>query len=101
MVSRDFQLRKAVGDPGATDISKFLKDAHKQGKQIWYFTAPESVPIEVIQKHAIPMDRVQKGQPILTHDGDDYGVGFEATSSSHSIKVVIPGADGARYEMRK
>ncbi|KAH8880390.1 hypothetical protein GQ53DRAFT_602061, partial [Thozetella sp. PMI_491] len=76
----------------------FLKDAQKQGKQIWYFTAPESVPIEVVQEHVIPLDRAEKGQPILTHNGDDYGVGFD-TSTSTSIKVVIPSKDGADYEL--
>jgi hypothetical protein len=57
------------------------------------------VPIEVIQKHAIPLDKIHAGKPILAYDGAEYTGRFEQPVN-HAIKVLIPGAAGANYETR-
>lgn len=94
--SQGFQLRKADDDLDAALIAKEFKKLKSEGKQIWYFTAPKSVPIEVIQKHAIPLDKIQSGQPIFSHDGAGYGAQFE--EMSQTIKVMIPARSGNKYE---
>ncbi|KAL2256132.1 hypothetical protein VTK26DRAFT_2140 [Humicola hyalothermophila] len=97
IITQGFQLRKAEEDVDATAVAQVLKKAKAEGKQIWYFTTPKSVPIEVIQKHAIPLDKIQAGEPIFSHGGGDYTAYFEEPIN-HSIKVIVPGKTGSKYE---
>jgi hypothetical protein len=101
VVSNEFHLRKAEDGTNAADVAKFFTEAQKEGKQIWYFTAPASIPIEVVEKLEIPLERAQKGQSILSHNGDDYGVAFEDAATSRAIKLLIPSKAGGQYHMRK
>jgi hypothetical protein len=55
----------------------------------------------VVEKLEIPLDRAQKGQSILSHNGDDYGVAFEDASTARTIKLVIPNKNGDQYRMSK
>jgi hypothetical protein len=57
------------------------------------------VPIEVIQKHAISLDKVAAGKPILSHEGAEYTGHFEE-SVNHTITVIIPGKNASNYETR-
>lgn len=99
VISNEFHLRKAEDGANAAEVAKFFNEAKQQGKQIWYFTAPASIPIEVVEKLEIPLDRAQKGQSILSHNGDDYGVAFEDASTARTIKLVIPNKNGDQYRM--
>ncbi|KAJ9143225.1 hypothetical protein NKR19_g6946 [Coniochaeta hoffmannii] len=99
VVSNEFHLRKADDGTNAADVAKFFTEAQKEGKQIWYFTAPASIPIEVVEKLEIPLERAQKGQSILSHNGDDYGVAFEDAATSRAIKLLIPSKAGDQYHM--
>lgn len=99
VVSSDFHLRKAGDGTDATDVAKFFSQAKLEGKQIWYFTAPASISIEVVEKLEIPLERAQQGLSILSHKGDDYGVAFEDASTSRAIKLVIPNKAGDQYHM--
>jgi hypothetical protein len=99
VISNEFYLRKAEDGANAAEVAKFFSEAKQQGKQIWYFTAPASIPIEVVEKLEIPLDRAQKGQSILSHNGDDYGVAFEDASTARTIKLVIPNKNGDQYRM--
>jgi hypothetical protein len=101
VISNEFYLRKAEDGANAAEVAKFFSEAKQQGKQIWYFTAPASIPIEVVEKLEIPLDRAQKGQSILSHNGDDYGVAFEDASTARTIKLVIPNKNGDQYRMSK
>lgn len=88
-------------------VARVFQKAKAEGKQIWYFTAPKSVPIEVIQKHTFSssdqlqatMDKIRAGEPIFTHEGADYGV-HTGEQVNHAIKVMIPGNAGTNYETR-
>ncbi|KAB5542686.1 DNA-directed RNA polymerase I subunit RPA34.5-domain-containing protein [Coniochaeta sp. 2T2.1] len=99
IVANEFHLRKAEDGTNAADVARFFSEAKKEGKQIWYFTAPASIPIEVVEKLEIPLERAQKGQSILSHNGDDYGVAFEDAATSRAIKLLIPGKPGDKYRM--
>ena len=101
IVANEFLLRKAEDGTDAADVAQFFSEAKKEGKQIWYFTAPASIPIEVVEKLEIPLERAQKGQSILSHNGDDYGVAFEDAATSRAIKLLIPSKAGNKYRMRK
>ncbi|KAK3290687.1 uncharacterized protein B0H64DRAFT_54118 [Chaetomium fimeti] len=98
IVSQGFHLRKAEEDVDAAAVARAFKKAKAEGKQIWYFTTPKSVPIEVIQKHAIPLDKVHAGKAIFAHEGNEYTGQFEEPVN-HAIKVLIPGKTGTNYEI--
>jgi hypothetical protein len=54
------------------------------GKQIWYITAPASVPISSLKE--VAMEKVVKGRSILSLEGKDYGfVGENGLKSTMSI----------------
>ncbi|KAB5518713.1 DNA-directed RNA polymerase I subunit RPA34.5-domain-containing protein [Coniochaeta sp. 2T2.1] len=99
IVANEFHLRKAEDGTNAADVAQFFSEAKKEGKQIWYFTTPASIPIEVVEKLEIPLERAQKGQSILSHNGDDYGVAFEDAATSRAIKLLIPSKAGDKYRM--
>ncbi|KAJ9148637.1 hypothetical protein NKR23_g4860 [Pleurostoma richardsiae] len=96
VIEPGFQLRKASEDSDATDVAKFFRDARLEGKQVWYFTAPASVPIGVIKETSIPVDRARNGESIMTHNGESYGLSFETSSS---YQLIIPSKAGDVYQM--
>jgi len=100
VISQGFHLRQAEEDLDAAAVARAFKKAKAEGKQIWYFTTPISVPIEVIQKHTIPLDKFHAGKPIFSNEGAEYTGKFEE-SVSNAIKVFIPGKAGNNYETRK
>jgi len=53
----------------------------------------------VIQKHAIPLDKVHAGKSIFAHEGAEYTGHFEELAD-HAIKVLIPGKNTSNYETR-
>ncbi|KAL2023721.1 hypothetical protein VTK56DRAFT_1435 [Thermocarpiscus australiensis] len=97
ILSQGFHLRKAEEDMDAAAVTQFLKKAKAEGKQIWYFTTPKSVPIEVVQKHEIPLEKIRAGQSIFSHEGAEYTGHFEEPVNN-TIKVLIPGKTGNSYE---
>ncbi|RFU79185.1 hypothetical protein TARUN_3041 [Trichoderma arundinaceum] len=96
-IAPDFTLRK--GDDGANgqDVARICNEANLQGKQFWYFTVPSNVPISVIQNLEIPMDRSQLGDAVFSHEGQDYGVSFDAMAPKSSIQILIPSANDSKY----
>jgi DNA-directed RNA polymerase I subunit RPA34.5 len=97
IVSQHFHLRKAEEHMDSVDVARIFKKARAEGKQIWYFSTPASLPIEVIQEHVIPLAKIQTGQPILSHGGDDFTAAFEDAGMAHTVQVLIP-AKGTDYE---
>lgn len=71
-----------------------------EGKQVWYITAPASLPVTIVQDLSIPLDSAQKGLPVLTHNGDDYRLAFEDPSASSSFRLLIPNKKGHEYSER-
>ncbi|KKY30948.1 putative dna-directed rna polymerase i subunit [Diaporthe ampelina] len=96
-VAPDFHLRKLDGSIGASDVAGFFEKAKMEGKQVWYITAPASLPVTVVQDLTIQMDSVQKDLPVLTHNGDDYSLAFEDPSASSSFRLLIPNKKGQEY----
>ncbi|KAF9873523.1 hypothetical protein CkaCkLH20_08982 [Colletotrichum karsti] len=97
-VGKNFQLRQAQGDEDGKDMADFFAKAKLEGKQLWYFTAPASVPINVIEKTEINMDKVKKGQPVLKYNSEDYTVSFDNdVDVSKSYQLLIPDKKGTRY----
>lgn len=82
-------------------MANFFSKAQLEGKQVWYITAPASLPVTVVQDLSIPMDKAQQGLPVLNHNGDDYRLTFENPSASSSFRLLIPSKKGNDYTLRK
>lgn len=99
-VAPDFHLRKLEGSANASEIATFFSKAQMEGKQVWYITAPASLPVTVVQDLTIPIDQAQKGLPVLTHNGDDYRMAFDNPAASSSFRLLIPNKKGDEYSLR-
>ena len=99
--SQGFQLRRADASNDASDVTRIFRQAKLEGKQLWYFTVPASVPITVVEKMAIPVAQAEQGKAILSHDGQDYGMTFDDAMTSKTIKLLIPNKAGDKYSMSK
>ncbi|KAF3763661.1 hypothetical protein M406DRAFT_223179, partial [Cryphonectria parasitica EP155] len=73
--------------------------AQTEGKQVWYITAPASLPVTVVQDLTIPMDKAQSGLPVLSHNGDDYRMAFDNPDASSSFRLLIPNKQGEEYSL--
>lgn len=100
-VAPDFHLRKVDGSIGASEVAGFFEKAKMEGKQVWYITAPASLPVTVIQDLTIPMESTNKDLPVLTHNGDDYRLAFDDPSAASSFRLLIPNKKGQEYSERK
>jgi hypothetical protein len=78
----------------AAGVSGAFKKSKLGGKQIWYFTAPASIPISSIQSMSL-LD-MKNGDAVYSHDGIDYGFSQDtqdiAEESSHTI-IMVPSPD--------
>lgn len=99
-VAPDFHLRKLDGSFNAADVANFFSKAQLEGKQVWYITAPASLPVTVVQDLTIPMDQAQKGLPVLSHNGEDYRMAFDNPAASSSFRLLIPNKNGDEYSLR-
>ncbi|CAK7272508.1 hypothetical protein SEPCBS57363_005166 [Sporothrix epigloea] len=95
--SQGFQLRRADSSKDASDVTRIFRQAKLEGKQLWYFTVPASVPITVVEQMAIPVAEAKQGKAILSHEGQDYGVSFDDALTSKTIKLLIPNKAGDKY----
>lgn len=69
------------------------------GKQIWYITAPVSVPISMIKN--VSMKDVQSGSAAITVDGEEYGFVLEKPEEQGSNRFTLPSEDGSQYRLGK
>ncbi|KAG4416156.1 hypothetical protein IFR04_010675 [Cadophora malorum] len=76
---------------GTSRASQMLKKSSLEGKQIWYFTAPASVPISSVKTMSL-LD-AKNGKPILTHEGDDYGFMTDSAEDTTYTRILVPGSD--------
>ncbi|KAI0000096.1 DNA-directed RNA polymerase I subunit RPA34.5-domain-containing protein [Xylariaceae sp. FL0662B] len=93
----DYTIRKALTDNPGKEITEFFSQANLEGKQVWYFTAPASLPITVLQDMEIDLSKATTGGALLNHDGDDYGLGLESNAISTEIRLLIPSQGGDKY----
>lgn len=95
--SSDFTLRKASSENPGKEVSDFFSKTNLDGKQVWYFTAPSSLPITVIKEMEIDLAKATAGNPILNHQGDNYGLDLEANATNTQIQLLIPSKGGDKY----
>ncbi|KAI1361145.1 DNA-directed RNA polymerase I subunit RPA34.5-domain-containing protein [Xylaria arbuscula] len=95
--SSDFMLRKASSANPGKEVADFFSNANLEGKQVWYFTAPASLPITVLKDMEIDLSKATKGEALLTHKGDNYGLDLESYATNTQIQLLIPSRGGDKY----
>ncbi|KAI1173791.1 DNA-directed RNA polymerase I subunit RPA34.5-domain-containing protein [Nemania sp. FL0916] len=93
----DFTLRKASSNNPGKEVADFFSTANLEGKQLWYFTAPASLPITVLKDMEIDLANAAKGGSLLTHNGDSYGLDLEPYATNTQIQLLIPSHSGDKY----
>ena len=82
-------------------MADFFNKTNLEGKQVWYFTAPASLPITVLKEMEIDLAKATAGNAILNHQGDGYGLDLEAHATSTQIQLLIPSKGGEKYTTGK
>lgn len=95
--SSSFTIRKANSSNPGKEVADFLSTAQLEGKQVWYFTAPASLPITVLQELEIDLADAQSGRAILQHGGDAYGIDLETQAVNSQVQLLIPTKAGNQY----
>jgi len=95
--SSNFTIRKASSSNPGKEVADFLSTAQLEGKQVWYFTAPASLPITVLQELEIDLADAQSGRAILQHGGDAYGIDLETQAVNSQVQLFIPTKAGNQY----
>lgn len=90
-------LRKASSENPGKEVADFFDNANLEGKQVWYFTAPASLPITVLKDMEIDLSNATKGGALLTHNGDNYGLDLESYATNTQIQLLIPSRGGDKY----
>lgn len=75
--------------------SQILKKSSLKGKQIWYFTAPSSIPVSKIEQ--MSMVDTDAGKVILNHEGGDYGFVQDTTGDINYTQIMVPNSSESAY----
>ncbi len=76
-------------------VAQKFKKSSLEGKQVWYFTAPASLPISSIKQVSLRDTRISKA--IVTHNGNEYGFIRDSADENTCTKIMVPkGSDGYR-----
>lgn len=90
-------------DPASmNDISKaseLFTKSNIEAKQIWYFTAPASVPISAIEE--MSLEYAKEGRSILNHKGSEYGFVQDIAEDKEHTKILIPSRSDDGYRTGK
>jgi hypothetical protein len=84
---------------GSSKSSQIFKKSNLDGKQIWYFTAPASVPISTVE-HMSWLD-VKNGNAVLNYEGGDYGFLHDSGEDKTHTKIMVPSSSDGGYRTGK
>jgi hypothetical protein len=76
-----------------------FKKSNIDGKQIWYFTAPASVPISTMENMSW-LD-VKNGNAVLNYQGGDYGFLHDSAEDKTYTKIMVPNSSDDGYRTGK
>lgn len=82
---------------GKQKVSEVFGRSNLAGKQLWYITAPASVPISAVKQ--VSLQDVQLGKPALSLGGRHYGFVQDQAADSGFTKVLIPEGNRAAYSV--
>jgi DNA-directed RNA polymerase I subunit RPA34.5 len=73
-------------------MSKLVRDAKSSGQEIWYITAPASVPLSALKQ--VNLRDVAQGQAVLTYKEQQYAFVEDKEGTADSTRILIPEEDG-------
>ncbi|KAK2628980.1 hypothetical protein QTJ16_002083 [Diplocarpon rosae] len=79
-----------------SNASKLLESSSLEGKQIWYFTAPASVPISSIKE--MSLSDAKDGKAILSYKNNDYGFTKDSIEDKTYTKIMVPSSSDKVYK---
>jgi hypothetical protein len=72
----------------ASSTSQLFQNSNLEGRQIWYITAPGSVPIASIQEASLA--KIQKGEVVMLHNDKNYALVQDPSEDAAYTKVMVP-----------
>jgi hypothetical protein len=82
---------------GKQNIAEIFSRSNLAGKQLWYITAPASVPISAVKQ--VSLQNVQLGKPALAFGGREYGFVQDQVGEGGFTKVLIPEGNSDAYRI--
>lgn len=91
-----FEKEKVDATP---KVAHMFKKSSLEGKEVWYFTAPASLPISSIEQVSLRDARSSKA--MVTHDGNEYGFIPDSADDKTYTKIMVPhGSGGYRIAVK-
>ncbi|TVY87651.1 hypothetical protein LAWI1_G004938 [Lachnellula willkommii] len=81
---------------GTSQAATTFKKSSLEGKQIWYFTAPASVPISSVKK--MSLSAVEDGKKVCSHNNCDYGFVKDIAEDKTYTKIMVPNSSDDGYQ---
>jgi hypothetical protein len=91
-----FAIQSEIND-GEKKVAEVFGRSNLTGKQLWYITAPASVPISAVKQ--VSLQDVQLGKPALSLDGRNYGFVQDQAGDRDFTKVLIPDGNSTAYRV--
>jgi DNA-directed RNA polymerase I subunit RPA34.5 len=82
---------------GNQKVAEVFSRTNLAGKQLWYITAPASVPISAVKQ--VSLQDVQLGKPALSLGGRDYGFVQDQAGDRSFTNVLIPEENSTAYRV--
>ncbi|TVY46876.1 hypothetical protein LOCC1_G002795 [Lachnellula occidentalis] len=81
---------------GTSQAATTFKKSSLEGKQIWYFTAPASVPISSVKK--MSLSAVENGEKVCSHNNYEYGFVKDTAEDKTYTKIMVPNSSDDGYQ---
>jgi hypothetical protein len=82
---------------GKQKVAEVFGRTNLAGKQLWYITAPASVPISAVKQ--VSLQDVELGKPALSFGGRNYGFVQGQAGERSFTKVLIPEENSTAYRI--
>ncbi|TVY57269.1 hypothetical protein LSUE1_G008278 [Lachnellula suecica] len=80
---------------GTPQAAAAFKKSSLKGKEIWYFTAPASMPISSLKE--MSLSAMKKGEKVCSYDNNDYGFIQDTVEDKTYTKIMVPNSSDDVY----
>ncbi|QSZ31464.1 hypothetical protein DSL72_001029 [Monilinia vaccinii-corymbosi] len=72
----------------SSEALQLFSESYLEGKEIWYITAPASVPINSVKE--ISLQDAKLGKAVFSQEGNDYGFVHDTLEDKTYTKILLP-----------
>ncbi|KAI9643646.1 hypothetical protein NHQ30_008268 [Ciborinia camelliae] len=83
----------------SSKASQLFNKSNLEGKEIWYITAPASVPIASVKE--IALRDAKLGKAVFSQGGNDYGFVHDPLEDKTYTKILLPNSSKDGYSIEK